>query len=82
MYNRRLQLVLDEGRYRRVAEEAQRRGVSMAVVIREAIDEMPDAAGERRAAIDALLAAEPMPLPEDPKELRRELDAARVRDRA
>lgn len=79
MYDRRLQLVLDEGRYRRVAAEARRRGVSMAVVIREAIDAMPDRADKRRAAVDALLAAEPMPLPADPAELRREIDAARAR---
>ncbi|MEL4359047.1 MULTISPECIES: hypothetical protein [unclassified Luteococcus] len=35
---RRLQLLLDEQRYARVAEEATRRGASVATVIRDAID--------------------------------------------
>lgn len=77
MYDRRMQLLLDESRYQRVAREAERRGVSMAVVIREAIDALPRTDEKRRAAVDAILAADPMPLPADPAELRRELDEAR-----
>lgn len=76
---RRVQLLLDESRYRKVTGEAKRRHVSVALVIREAIDGMPARADERRAAIADLLAAEPMPLPADPAELRRELDAAHKR---
>jgi len=53
--------------------------VSMAAVIREAIDQMPATAEQRRAAIADILAAEPMPLPADPSDLRRELDDAHVR---
>jgi hypothetical protein len=78
MYDRRMQLLLDEGRYRRVAREAERRGVSMAVVIREAIDGLPDRTEGRRAAIETILSADPMTLPADPADLRRELDAART----
>lgn len=76
---RRVQLLLDEPRYRKVAGEARRRHVSVAAVIREAIDRLPAGADRRRAAIAEILAAESMPLPADPAELRRELDAARER---
>ena len=76
---RRVQLLLDEPRHRKVSEEARRRHVSMAAIIREAIDRMPAAADQRRAAIADILAAEPMPLPADPGDLRRELDDAHLR---
>lgn len=78
MYDRRLQLVLDEGRYARLTREAARRGISMAAVVREAIDALPAQDG-RRSAIEAVLAAEPMDLPFDPADLRRELDDTRSR---
>ena len=74
--DRRVQLLLDEPRYRKLTGEARRRRVSVAAVIREAIDQLPADEGQRRAAIQELLAAEPMALPSDPGELRRELDAA------
>lgn len=61
-----------------VAETACRRGVSTAAVIREAIDGLPDQARSRRAAVDALLAAEPMPQPAHPEELRGEIEANRA----
>jgi hypothetical protein len=77
--DRRLQLLLDEARYQKVAEEAARRGSSVASVIREAIDRLPSDADDRRAAIASVLAAEPMTLPADPGELRRELDDAHAR---
>jgi hypothetical protein len=48
-------------------------------VIREAIDRLPAAAEERRSAIEAILGAAPMPVPTDPGELRRDLDAAHER---
>ena len=76
---RRVQLLLDESRYRKVTGEARRRHVSVAAVIREAIDRLPEGADRRRAAIAEILAAEPMPLPADPAELRHELDSARER---
>ena len=76
---RRVHLLLDEPRYRKVAGEASRRHVSVAAVIRDAIDRMPAGADQRRAAIAEILAAAPMALPSDPRELRRELDDAHER---
>ena len=81
MLDHRLQILLDEARYRKVAREAERQGVSIATVIRHAIDRLPGDPGHRRAAIAAILAAESMPVPADPAELRRELDAAHDRPR-
>ncbi|CAN5575562.1 hypothetical protein BH24CHL9_BH24CHL9_07450 [soil metagenome] len=72
-------LLLGQARYRKVSALAQRQGVSVAAVIREAIDAIPPAAEHRRQAVDAILAAEPMPVPVDPTDLRRELDEARGR---
>lgn len=71
--DRRVQILLDEERYQKVAREAKRRGVSVAAVVREAIDRLPSDAERRRAAIAAVLAAQPTPMPADPAELRREL---------
>lgn len=80
MYERRLQLLLDQERYERVAARARRRKVSVATVIREAIDEaLPAHDRGRRAAADRLLAVPPITLPADPADLRRELDAAHDR---
>lgn len=79
MLDRRLQILLDEERFTKVAREAGRRGVSVAAVIRDAIDRMPTDLERRRAAIDFILAAEPMPVPADPADLRRELDEAHDR---
>jgi hypothetical protein len=75
--DRRVHLLLDEPRYRRVAGEARRRRVSVAAVIRDAIDQLPDDAAVRRSAIEQILSAEPMVMPQDPAELRREVEAAR-----
>ena len=38
MLTRRLQILIDEGRYERVSSEARSRGVPVAVIVREAID--------------------------------------------
>jgi hypothetical protein len=75
-FDRRVQLLLDEPRYGKLAAEAKRRRISVAAVIREAIDQLPADADQRRAAIAEVLAAEPMALPPDPADLRLELDAA------
>lgn len=77
--DRRVQLLLDEPRYRKLTGEAIRRRVSVAAVIREAIDQLPADVDRRRAAISEVLAAEPMTLPADPAELRRELDSTHDR---
>lgn len=78
MLERRVQILLDEARYRKVSEEARRRGVSIGAVVRSAIDRLPDPAEleKRRALLEKILAAEPMEVPDDPADLRRELDAA------
>ncbi|HET7386621.1 MAG TPA: ribbon-helix-helix protein, CopG family [Nocardioidaceae bacterium] len=47
---RRLQLLLDQDRYRLVAEEARRTGRSVAAVIREAIDLRFSSDADRRAS--------------------------------
>lgn len=79
MMEHRLQILLDDHRYRRVASEAARRGLSIAALLREAIDRLPSHHADRRTAITAILAAEPMSLPTDPAELRYELDSAHDR---
>jgi hypothetical protein len=76
MLDRRLQLLLDEERYKKVAHLARTQGVSVAAIIRGAIDRLPGNVERREAAIAAILAADPVPLPEDPSELRAELDEA------
>jgi predicted transcriptional regulator len=80
MMDHRLQILLDDARYRKVSQEAERRGTSVAAVIRDAIDHLPNDEQRRRAALKAILAAAPMPVPDDPADLRREIDAARGRD--
>lgn len=80
MLDHRVQVLLDDERYEKVAREARRRGISIGAVIREAIDRLPTDSEARRAAIEAILAAEPMPVPDDPADLRRELDTARDSD--
>jgi hypothetical protein len=57
MMERRLQLLLDQDRYDRVAAEAEASGRSVAAVIREAIDvRFPDGQAERVAAMERFLA--------------------------
>lgn len=71
---RRLQLLLDEGRYTRLERRAKRRGTSVAAVIREAIDTtFPDEDLDRERAVQFLLDAEPMPIDDWPV-LKREID--------
>jgi len=75
----RLQILLDDERYERVTSLARDRKVSVATIIREAIDRgLPAPPRRRAAAVQRILAAEPMPLP-GPVELRTELDEARGR---
>jgi hypothetical protein len=79
MLERRLQILLDEERHERLVAVAQERGVSVATVVREAIDRgLPATEGRRRAAGRRLLDAPDAPVPE-PAELRAELDALRGR---
>lgn len=79
MFSHRLQILLDEERYRLVGTVARQRKMSVAAVIREAIDRgLPAPQRRRSAAMRAILAAEPMRVP-PPDELRRELDELRGR---
>lgn len=79
MLTRRLQVLIDDDRHRRLEAEATRRGVPVAVLVREAIDALyPSTVEERRAAAERILAAVPMAVP-DAEALRAELDELRGR---
>lgn len=61
--SRRLQVLLDESRYARLERLSERRGVSVASLVREAIDQaFPEDWPDRAAAGARLLAPEPMPV--------------------
>ncbi len=76
---RRLQILIDDVRHRRIVAVAQERGVSAATVVREAIDRGLSSPNTlRRNAAARILEAEDMQVG-DPDELRRELDALRSR---
>lgn len=61
MLNRRLQVLLDEKRYRRLEATARRRRVSVATVVRDAIDrDLASPALDRSAGGQRFLAAPPM----------------------
>jgi hypothetical protein len=75
----RLQILLDDERHERILAVARERGVSVATVVREAIDRgvsNPDA--RRRSAGHRLLDAADMPVP-TPKDLHAELEQLRSR---
>lgn len=75
----RLQILIDDERHQRIVQTARERGVSVATVVREAIDRGVTGPSVRRlAAGRRLLAADDMPVPE-PRELRAELEALRGR---
>lgn len=81
MLERRLQVLLDEERHRRLTAVAAERGVSVAMVVREAIDRgLPNTEGRRRAAGQRVLDAADAQAPE-PQQLKAELDALRGRHR-
>jgi hypothetical protein len=75
----RLQVLIDDERHRRIVRAARERGVSVATVVREAIDRgLSGPSARRLAAGRRLLDAADMPVPE-PRELRAELQALRGR---
>lgn len=79
MLDRRLQVLLDERRYARLAAFADERNLSVGAAVREAIDRIvPATTDERAAALKRLLAAPPMAVP-GPADLRDELDELRGR---
>lgn len=74
MFDRRLQILLDEDRYQRVSAAARARGTSVAMVIREAIDRgLPSDDEDRSAALAVILSATPASVPDDPDDLVAEL---------
>ena len=80
MLTRRLQVLIDDERYERLKRESQASGVPVGEIVRRAIDrELPGADGDaaRRAAIARLLAAAPIPVPDDPVDLKAEMRAPR-----
>jgi hypothetical protein len=75
--DRRLQVLIDEDRERRLADEAARRGVSVATIVREALDLVLPVTGHDRAlAAQRIVAAEPMDVG-TVEALKAELDDAR-----
>jgi hypothetical protein len=75
----RLQILIDDARHQRITAAARERGVSVATIVREAIDRglaNPDL--KRSAAGRRLLDAPDMAVPE-PSELRTELEELRGR---
>lgn len=78
IYDRRLQILLDESRYRRVAAIAREQKTSIAAVIRDAIDLLnPDDRAKKRAAARRILEAPPMSVPDTPEQLKAELEDLR-----
>jgi hypothetical protein len=79
MLDHRLQILLDDARYERISGVARERGVSVATVVREAIDRgVADPSDSRRSAGRRILEASDMAVP-DVAALGEELDALRAR---
>ncbi len=77
MKTERLQVLIEAVQRERLESAAAARGVSVAHLVRTAIDVVyPPDIDRRAAAADAVLAAEPMDVP-DPDALRAELDELR-----
>lgn len=75
MFDRRLQVLIDEPRYRRLAAAARERRQSVSSVIREAIDvAFPADLAKKRAAWEEIKKAKPMDVPETVEELKAELE--------
>jgi hypothetical protein len=75
----RLQILIDDERHSRITDAARQRGVSVATVVREAIDRgIASSSSLREAASRRLLEAPDMEVP-DIAELKSELDALRAR---
>ncbi len=79
MLEKRLQVLLDESRWRRLTAYANERNLSVGAVVRDALDRViPASREERRSAARRILSAAPMDVPR-PAALRRELEALRGR---
>ncbi len=74
MLSRRLHILLDDARYDRLSRRAESQGTSIGMLVREAIDaQYPASDPERDAAFERIRTAEPMPVPLDPADLKREI---------
>lgn len=74
MLTRRLQILVDDERYERLSRRAAVEGTSIATLVRDAIDaRFPADESARRAAFEAIRDAEPVPVPLDPADLKREI---------
>jgi hypothetical protein len=74
MLDRRLQILIDDARYRRLEAVARERRLSVAAVIRDAIDAaLPADLDNKRRALAAIKAAAPMSVPDTVEELKSEL---------
>jgi hypothetical protein len=72
---RRLQVLLDDARYRRLELRSRATGASVGALVREAIDvAFPGVETDRERAGARLLAAEPMPVG-DWHEMKREIES-------
>lgn len=77
--SRRLQVLIEDQQWERLEHEAEERGVSVASLVRDAIDAMvPGGRDERQRAARRILDAPAMPVP-DPDELHDELESLRGR---
>ena len=80
MFDRRLQILIDEPRFRRLTTAARLRKVSVSAVIRDAIDQaLPGDLEKKRAAWEELKKAKPIPLPDTVEELKAEIRESRGR---
>ncbi len=76
---RRLQVLIEEAQWARLEDLAEARGVSVASLVRGAIETaLPGGSQGRAAAAQAVLDGAPMAVP-DPPELQQELDELRGR---
>jgi hypothetical protein len=78
MLDRRLQILIDDARYRRLEAAARERRLSVAAVIRDAIDAaLPADLDKKRRALAAITAAAPIAVPDRVEDLKAELDEIR-----
>lgn len=79
MLTRRLQVLLDDRRYRRLRAEARARGASVGTLVREAIDRTyPVPLERKRAALKAILSAPAIDLTDGVEGLKAELEEIRA----
>ena len=78
MFDRRLQILIDEPRLRRLAAAARLRRTSVSAVIRDAIDQaLPADLEKKRGAWEELQKAKPISLPKTVRELKAEIRESR-----